>query len=334
VLASARMRAGFFEAAGTITVREAPVPEPGPDEVRLRVSCCGICGSDLSVYKTGALAGPHVILGHELSAAVDLDPSGRWVAGTRVAVYPHRGCGACLWCLEGEPRYCLNPPPGAGGFAEYLVVPAANLIPLPDQIDDRAGALCEPLGVAVRAVEMAEAKPGDVAYVSGLGSLGLLAVAALAASGCRVIGSDPREDRRSLAFHLGCEDAFDNTREDTVTRTLALDPKGPRIALECAGVPDSLQQVFDTAGYAGVVGILGVPMAPIFLLRMTLRELTAFSVRGPTLDSMRLAVNLLRERPDIARVITGVVSLADTNEAFSRLVAGTGGIKVLVEPRA
>jgi threonine dehydrogenase-like Zn-dependent dehydrogenase len=252
-----------------------------------------------------------------------------------VAVYPHRGCGECLWCREGEPRYCLNPPPGQGGFAEYIVVPAVNLVPLPDDVEDRSGALAEPLGVAIRAVEMAEAKPGDVAYVSGLGSLGLLAVAALAASGCRVIGADPREDRRRFALDLGCEEAFDNTREDTVIRTLALDPKGPRVVLECAGVPDSLQQVFDTAGYGGVVGILGVPMAPTTLLRMTLRELTAFSVRGPTIDSMRRAVDLLRERPAIATVITDVVPLADTNEAFSRLVAGTGNaIKILVEPGA
>src|SRR5206468_11111831 len=70
------MRAAFFEGYRTMTVREAPVPEPGPDEVLLKVRACGIGGSDLSLYKTGVLAGPDVILGHEILAVVDADPGG------------------------------------------------------------------------------------------------------------------------------------------------------------------------------------------------------------------------------------------------------------------
>src|SRR6266508_212265 len=109
--ARASMRAVFFESSRTLTVRETPIPEPGPGEVRLEVRNCGICGSDLSLYKTGVLAGPDVILGHEISAVVDLDPSGDWSRGTRVVPYPSgRGCGECVWCLEGKPRYCTNPP--------------------------------------------------------------------------------------------------------------------------------------------------------------------------------------------------------------------------------
>src|SRR5256885_13467857 len=103
------MRAAFFEGLRTITVRDAPIPEPGPGQVRLRVRYCGICGSDLSLYKTGVLAGPEVILGHEVSAVVDRDPSGTFDAGVRVTMYPSGGCGQCLWCREGKPRYCLNP---------------------------------------------------------------------------------------------------------------------------------------------------------------------------------------------------------------------------------
>src|SRR5687767_385119 len=95
------MRALFFEAPQTLTVRDAPVPEPGPGEVRLKVRDCGICGSDLSLYKTGALAGPDVILGHEIAGEVDLDPAGVWQPGTLVVPYPAgRGCGRCAWCLE------------------------------------------------------------------------------------------------------------------------------------------------------------------------------------------------------------------------------------------
>jgi threonine dehydrogenase-like Zn-dependent dehydrogenase len=327
------MRAAFFEAAQTITVREVPMPEPAPGEVRLKVRYCGICGSDLTVYKTGALAGPNVVLGHEISATVDLDPDGRWPLGARVAPFPSRGCGKCLWCRDGHPRYCLQPPfERWGGYAEYTVYPSENLIPIADDLDDRSAAAAEPFGVALRAVGMATPQPGDFAYVSGLGPIGLFAVAGLVAEGCRVVGADPRPERRNLGSALGCEETLDPTAEDPVSRTLAVDPHGPRITFECSGAPESLQQVFDVCGYQGVVGVLGVPMAPILLLRMFVKEQRAFSLSGPSRPSMKRALELLGERPEIATVITGAVPLEETDQAFRRLVAGDGGVKVLVAP--
>jgi threonine dehydrogenase-like Zn-dependent dehydrogenase len=331
------MRAAFFEGVHDIKVRDTPVPEPGPGEVRLRITYCGICGSDLSLYKTGVLSGPDVILGHEISGVVDLDPSGAWAPGARVIAYPSgKGCGECVWCQEGKYRYCMNPPPGqhGGGYAEYITVPSRNLIALPDDLDDMAGAAAEPLGVALRGVGLADPKPGDFAYVSGLGSIGLFAVAGLAAAGCRVVGADPREDRRALGLEMGAEDVFDNAIQDPFAKVLTYDSKGPVIAFECAGVPDSLQQVIDACGPQGTIGILGIPMAPVFLLRFTLREQGAFSLQGPTPDSMRAALDLLRERPQTKKVVTGTVPLEETNEAFARLIEGNGGVKVLVDPQA
>ncbi len=329
------MRAAFFEGAQTIRVREVPVPEPGPGEVRLKVRYCGICGSDLTVYKTGALAGPNVVLGHEISALVDHDPEGKWAHGIRVVPFPSRGCGECMWCREGHPRYCVNPPfERWGGFAEYATYPSGNLIPIGDDLDDTIAAAAEPFGVALRAVAMAAPKPGDFGYVSGLGPIGLFSVAGLVAEGCRVVGADPRRERRDLGLELGCEETFDPTAEDPVSQTLSLDPHGPRIAFECSGAPDSLQQVFDTCGYQGVVGILGVPMAPTLLLRMFVKEQRAFSLSGPSRESMERALGLLAKRPEIGKVITGTVPLDETDQAFRRLIAGNGGVKVLVAPQA
>jgi threonine dehydrogenase-like Zn-dependent dehydrogenase len=332
-MGAATMRAAFFERAGSIAVREVPLPEPAAGEVRLRVRACGICGSDVSLYKTGALAGPDTVLGHEISAEVDLDTTGVLAPGTPVTVFPARGCGTCLWCREGHWRYCLDPPQGAwGAFAECTVYPARNLIRLPDGIDARRAAVSEPLGVALRGVELSGAKPGDLAYVSGLGSIGLLTVAALAAAGCRIVGADPRAERREIAVRFGAETVIDNTREDPIAATLAVDPHGPRAAFECAGVPGSLEQVLDTCGPQGVVGIVGIPMAPVFLLRMTLREQRAFAISGPSMDSMLAAAALLAERAEIGQVITGTVSLDELDAAMATLAGGSGGIKVLVDP--
>lgn len=329
------MRAAFFEARGTMAVREVPVPEPGPGQVRLKVRYCGICGSDLSLFKTGALAGPDVVLGHEVSGAVDHDPSGTWLPGARVTTFPAVGCGTCMWCREGHPRYCLNPPPPSwGAYAEYVVRPLVGLIPIPDGLDEQAAALAEPLGVALRAVARARPGEGDLAYVSGLGPIGLFAVAGLAQAGCRVVGADPRADRRALALEMGAEDCFDNTRLDPAERMLAADRHGPRLAFECSGVPSSLEQTIDACGPRGTVGILGIPTAPILLLRMTIREQFAFSISGPSPESMRRAIEHLRARPRTAKAITGTVPLGRLEQTMTELIQGGGGAKVLVDPSA
>jgi threonine dehydrogenase-like Zn-dependent dehydrogenase len=119
---------------------------------------------------------------------------------------------------------------------------------------------------------------------------------------------------------------------DPAARAQAVDQHGPRLAIECAGAADSLQQVFDVCGPMGTVGILGIPMAPVFLLRMTMREQRAFSIQGPSLESMHRALGLLQEQPRIRNVITGTVPLEEAGEAFARLADGDRGIKVLVAP--
>lgn len=328
------MRAAILTRARRIEVREVPTPEPGPGEVRLRVRSCGLCGSDRLLYTTGALAGPTTVLGHEISAVVDHDPGGGFASGTRVVPFPTVGCGSCLWCRDGEPAFCLSPPrrPWSGGLAEFVCYPAGNLIPVPDDLDDRSAALAEPLGVALRAVERSGARPGDLAYVSGLGSIGLLVVAALTAAGCRVLGADPMDERRRLGAELGCEAVLDPAAGDPAEAAARLDPRGPRLAFECAGVSASLQQVFDVCGPRGTVGVVGVPTGPVLLLRMTVREQQAFSISGPSVGSMRRALELLRARPDLARVITGEVPLERAGEALEGLAAGHGGVKVLVAP--
>jgi threonine dehydrogenase-like Zn-dependent dehydrogenase len=328
------MRAAILTRARRIEVQEVPTPEPEPGQVRLRVRYCGICGSDKLLFMTGALAGLTTVLGHEISAIVDRDPEGRFAPGTRVVPYPAVGCGSCLWCRDGRPSFCLSPPRQrwTGGLAEFVCYPRGNLIPVPDDLEDRVAALAEPLGVALRAVERSGARGGELAYVSGLGSIGLLVVAALAERGCRVVGADPREERRRLARDLGCEIALDPTAEDPAEVAFGLDPRGPRLAFECAGVPDSLRWVFEVCGPDGTVGVLGVPTAPVLLLRMTVREQRAFSISGPSPASMRRALDLLRARPEVARVITGTVPLEAAGEALAALAAGYGGIKVLVAP--
>lgn len=330
---AAVMRALFFPRAGRLEVRQVPVPQPAAGEALIRIRVCGICGSDLSVFETGALAGPDTVLGHEIVAEVVEDPTGTWSAGTRVVVYPPRGCGECYWCRRGEPRHCERPPGQRwGGFAEYATFPAAHLLAVPDSLADEAAVLADPLGVALRARAIASPEPGDVAYVNGLGAIGLCSVSALVAAGCVVVAGDPVEERRLHAARLGAEATLDPTREDVYDFTRRLHPAGARIAFECSGVPEGLQEIFDAGGPGATIGILGIPKAPVLLLRMTVREQRAFSIAGPTMDSMGEALAHVGATPELAEIVTGRVGLGDAQQAMGKLARATGGVKVLVDP--
>jgi threonine dehydrogenase-like Zn-dependent dehydrogenase len=182
----------------------------------------------------------------------------------------------------------------------------------------------------------AGARRDDLAYVSGLGSIGLLVVSALVDLGARVIGADPREDRRVLGERLGCEIVFDPTSEDPWWRTLAVDPHGPRLSFECSGVATAVQSAINVCGHMGTVCLLGMPIEPatIFTPVISVKEQRLVSIAGPSVESMTEAMQILLRHPQTAEVVTGIVPLAETERAMHDLVEGHGGIKVLVDPAA
>ena len=319
-----------------MVVREAKPPRPREDEAVLSVRYCGICGSDLSLFKSGTMSGPDVVLGHEIAAVVDEDASGTFARGDRVVPWPVRGCGDCLWCREGRPLYCLNSSLEFGGYAEKTVYPVENLLGIPERMDDRTAALAEPLGVAIRAVWEAGVQKDDLVFVSGLGSIGLLVIVALRDAGARVIGADVREDRRALGEQFGCQLTFDPLAEDPWWKTLAIDPHGPRFAFECAGVPQAVQTAINVCGHGGTIVLLGIPFEPAFIIPavMSVKEQRMFSISGSSRESMREALEVLQRWPETATVITGTVPLVETERAMQDLVEGRGGVKVLVEAGA
>lgn len=330
-----RVRAAFFTGYRAFEVRDVETPALRDGEARIRVRYNGICGSDVSLWKVGVLAGDDRVPGHEISGVVEEDPTGRFQPGQRVTYYPARGCGECLWCTEGHPRYCLNPPNFWGGYAETVNVLPDLLLPVPDAVDDRGASLCEPLGVALRAVHEAGAGEGDLCYVSGLGAIGLLTVAGLVDRGARVIGSDVREDRRALGEEFGCEATFDPVAEDPFWKLLAVDLHGPGFAFECSGAAPAVQLAFNACGHMGTVALLGIPFEPAMFIPavMSVKEQRALAISGPSRGSMRAALDLLGRRPDVARVVTGVRPLEEVQEAFEAQAEGTGGVKVLIDPR-
>jgi L-iditol 2-dehydrogenase len=200
-------------AEGRLRVENWPRPAIGERELLIRVRGCGLCGSDIA--KILAL-GPRVpaVLGHEVvGEVVEIGPGASGFAlGDRVVVAHHVPCGTCHYCTRGSASMCrafktsnLDP----GGFAEYVRVPAPNVVHatfrLPAGLADEAASFMEPLACCLRAVRRAGVRPGDTTVIAGLGSIGCLFVALGKGAGASVVGVDPIAERRDLARHLGAD---------------------------------------------------------------------------------------------------------------------------------
>src|SRR3954452_5713067 len=186
-----------FHAPGRpLALDDVPVPEPGPDEVRVRVQAAGVCGTEL--HFTDGLYAPSRVpmtLGHEAAGTVDAVGSAvaGWAPGGRVAVYYYLFCGACRWCLRGRQNLCLAPRgvlafAADGAFAEQLVVPAHCLVRLPAEVSFEAAApLCCAGTPGVDALAEADVGPGEVVVVLGSGGVGLAAVQEARRRGATVV---------------------------------------------------------------------------------------------------------------------------------------------------
>lgn len=315
------MRAVRLAGAKRLDVLELPDPEPSDGDVVIEVAAAGICGSDLSCYKTGVFSGS--VLGHEFSGYLD---------GKPVVIDPKMPCGECTDCRIGAAYRCvqaLTRGPGGlrdGGFAERVAVPASGVHVLPDALDVDDACLVEPLSVAIHGIERAGIAP-DEATVVGLGPIGLLAVAALRARGCEsVTGIDPVEVRRTLASKLGADRVFERIDEA---------PAASPLVLECTGRPELLQQTTNLLGAGGVAVLLGVPMAEATvtpLVWVTREQSVIGSISSSELD-FRAAIGLLAARPEIASIITRRVTLDELPQAFEDLIARPADGKVAVDPR-
>jgi L-iditol 2-dehydrogenase len=212
------VRAAILEAPEKMIVREIPPPAEEDGTVLVRVRSCGICGSDLHIFKgTHPRIRPPIVLGHEFVGEVVRASSGtpEWIPGQRVTVNPLiGGCGHCVFCLRGDIRLCdkavtvgIN---RDGALAEFIAVPMGNVLPMPEEVSDLEGTLVEPLAVALSAVRQAGVGVGSVVGVLGSGPIGLLcAGVAKAAGALRIATTDSRAACLQLSRVMGADRAFD-----------------------------------------------------------------------------------------------------------------------------
>ena len=342
------MRALVYHGPHDIRVEERPDPEPGPEEVLLRISATGICGSDLHGY-TGENKRRHPgqIMGHETVGRIVALGSGVAGAGLepgRVAtVNPVIGCGDCAHCAAGTEQLC----PGRrvigvnqeipSAFAELMLAPAGNVVVLPDDLPEEYGALIEPLAVGYHAARRGGVGPDDAVLVIGGGPIGQAAALAARRLGAeRIVVSEPNKARRELVEKLGFP---------------AIDPMSGDLAEQVAaalGGPASA--VLDAVGTGRTVGdglrssALG---ARLVLVGMGARELdlAAFDISTfersivgtftyPS-DEFRETAEWVASRPDgLQHLIDDRVGLDGAPGAFARLASGDLDVsKIMVFPQ-
>jgi len=316
------MRVARLHAAGDVRLHDEPEPSPGTGETLVRVSAVGLCGSDLHWFSAAgigdAVLTKPLVLGHELAGVTD--------SGQRVAVDPAIPCEACEFCREGNPNLCARlrfagHATEDGGLREALAWPSRRLVPLPPSLSHSDGAMLEPLGVAIHAVDLGKIRLGMRVGVFGCGPIGLLVVqVARAAGAAAVCVSEPLAHRRAVALGFGAQEWTPGQEVE--------------VAVECAGEDGAVEDAITAARPGGRVVLVGIPED----------DRTAFSAgaarrKGLTIMLVRRmrhtyprAVRMVENGTiDVRSLVTHRYPLDRVDEAFA-VAQRREGLRVLVTP--
>lgn len=339
------MRAVRLTSVGDIGIKAVPRPDPGPDQVLVRVEACGVCGTDRHLFHGEFPCSPPVTLGHEFSGiveAVGASVSGISI-GDRVTGDPNIACGRCAHCHAGRVNLCGNLQAIGihrdGGFADYVVMPQKQAFRLPANLDPLHGAFCEPLACCLHGIDLAAIRPGSSVAVLGGGVIGLLTVQLARLAGASTIVLSTRQaSRRSLAEQLGATATIDPGAVDPVDAIAGpggLAPGGVDVLLECAGVRETVEQSLRLARAGGTVVIVGVVpkgmtvnIEPFDLLFRELKVLGSFLNPFTHERAARLVASGAIE---IDRLISRKVSLEEAAQVIANPPM-PGEVKVLVVP--
>ncbi|MFN3509008.1 MAG: L-threonine 3-dehydrogenase [Allorhizobium sp.] len=322
---------------------DAPVPEIGPDDVLVKINKTGICGTDVHIYKWDEWAQKTIpvpmITGHEYAGeivAVGANVRNLSV-GQRVSGEGHlvgmnsRASRAGKYHLDPETKGIgVNV---QGTFAEFAKIPAFNIIPLPDTIDDEIGAILDPLGNAVHTA-LAFDLVGEDVIITGAGPIGIMGAAIARHVGARhVVITDVNPERLALAAEVADVHPVNVAKEDLRDVMAKLKMKeGFDVGLEMSGSPAALDQMIDHLVMGGRIALLGVPARPFIfdLSKVVFRMVTLKGIYGREMfDTWHKMLAMLESGLDIRKVITHRMKVDDYAEAFELAAAGKASKIVL-----
>ena len=335
---------------GEFIFKESDIPQPGPEEVVVKVTACGICGTDLNLFigrrpKGWTISFPFQ-MGHELSGTIHAvgesvpDEPGLRV-GDRVVPDGRLPCGYCRYCRRGHENLCVNAGYTAGGFAQYAVYPFRNLPKVPKGVDLVEAAFAEPLACCINGNnKLADVPLGGVGVVIGAGPIGLLHLQLLKNRGLRVIVIDQKEKRLEMARALGAEAVLKAERSGEVNLELIQKVKdltdgfGADVVVSAAGLdPMVLEEALQMAAKQGQVLYFAATLSDPATLNLDVihyKELVLVGSHDSTRADYEKALALMRSgNIQVGPIISHRFPLEEIYDAFC-LANGRTGLKVMV----
>ena len=341
------MKALVIEAEDKFTYKDVPVPEIKDDEVLVKVRACGICGSDIPRVMNKGVHFYPIIVGHEFGG--DVVKVGSKVKNTglgqRVTAAPLIPCGSCPECQKGNPAMCTHysfiGSRQDGAMAEYVAVPARNLVPIADSVSYEQAAMIEPITVALHGIERAGVmEGGKSALVYGCGTIGMLTIQCLKAKGIeRVYAIDIDEHKLEIAKKLGAYEVINSGKVDVVEY---FNEHGKvDFAFETAGVNFLQAQIIELVNKRGKIVYIGTAHGDVKLPAKSFEQILrseifvtgswmSYSAPFPGSEWMAAAEYLAAGKIRTAELISHKFELTDGIKAFETLTdRNSGAIKVM-----
>lgn len=350
------MKAAVYYGPHDVRVEERENPTAQPNEVVLKVTRSGMCGTDASEWKAGpiifplhkphpisGLEGP-MILGHEfIGEIVEVGSEvTTFTVGQRVASGAGISCGECPRCAEGRTNLCqryvthgLN---RDGGMAEMVAVPVSTLVPIPDELSDDHAGLAQPLAVGLHAARRSRARDGDTVVLIGAGAIGTFVLAGLTHLGSsRVVVVDFAGSRLERATRLGADHivAVDDTT-DAVVRAL-IGGFGADVVIEASGAPGQIDRAASWTRRGGTLLQVGLPSKPqeVNVHHIVMSEITVETTLAHVCgEDMAPALEILGNTALAEELLEGVFPLSELANQLERLATGQIQGKVLFDPQA
>ncbi|NPV54972.1 MAG: zinc-dependent alcohol dehydrogenase family protein [Firmicutes bacterium] len=336
------MLAAVINKPNDLEMKEVPTPMPKPNEALVRVKACGVCGTDVHIFKGEFISPYPIIPGHELAGIVEQVGAGvtRVKPGDAVAVDPSLFCENCYFCVQNKQNHCENwnglGNTVAGAFAEFVAVPEANLFKTTLK-DLKHAAFVEPLACVIYGHERARMSIGDSVLIFGSGPIGLLHLqVALKAGASAVDVVDLKPGRLEIARSLGARNTFKGDDPDLTKALRDVEPRGYDLVIDATGVPKVVENAIQYVKNSGKLLIFGVcppegriSISPFEIYKRDLEIIGSFAIKKTYLAALRMMESgYIKVDP----LIGGVFPLPEFPTALELMASGRADMKLIVTP--
>jgi len=339
------MKAAIFYGKKDLRVEEIEAKSPGPNEVKIRVRACGVCGTDLHIFsgaEGAAKCTPPTILGHEFSGIISEVGSDvtEFNPGDRVCVDPNDMCGECYYCKTGSAHFCEKMigigTTTDGGFAEYCTVHKKQVYKMGDEMSFEEGAMTEPISCCLHGIDQSGIKSGDTVMIIGGGTIGQIMLQLARISGAStLILIEPIKEKRELGLQLGADIAIDPLTEDISDVLQKQSIQHINVTIECVGLKNTMIDAIQYVSKGGTALLFGltdpacqIPLAPFDLFK---REV---SIKASFINpyTFQRALNLLNSKKlNIRALISDTLPLPEIQRAFTDDTCRKRG-KIIIKP--